>query len=151
MRHHLTRLATVAASCLLCGCLQPQNHQAEVILVGNGMGSPSSTNLAADIEAMWSVAPMPQGRNWVAASVEADSAALRVFNTVNLIGMSRDEVTRSLRLDLRSKNYGYCAPFYPVSTNALAVRIDNGHYGWQFNVVFGDGDRVIKVERHGIE
>ncbi len=100
---------------------------------------------------MWSVSPKREGREWVASSYEADAAAERVFNTVNLIGLSRDAVTNALRMDMRSKEYGYVLPFYPVSTNVIPVRIDNGNYGWQFNIVINDSNRVVRVEKRGIK
>lgn len=146
-------LVLVAITLLGCftWCLEAAPHQDDAKLVGNGMGSPKSTNLTVDIAAMWSVAPKLEGRDWVASSDAADTAAVRVFNTVNLIGMSREEVSGVLRFDLRSPDYGYVAPFYPVATNVIPIRIDNGRYGWQFDIIMGGSDRVVRVECRGIE
>lgn len=99
---------------------------------------------------MWSVQPKEEGRDWVMATDEAIDASERVFNTVDLTGQSKDQISTTLRLDLRAENYGYDAPFWPADRSVFPIRIDNGNYGWQFDIHFDTADRVEKVMRRWI-
>jgi hypothetical protein len=99
---------------------------------------------------MWSVQAKEAGRDWVAATDEAIPAANRVFNTLDLTGLTTEEVEQKLRFDLRSDDYGYYAPFWPISKGVLPIRIDNGFYGWQFDIHFDSQGRVLKVEKRWI-
>lgn len=122
--------------------------------VDTTFGSPSdakSSDLDADIRMMWSVEAPEPGEKWVKATDDAIHASSRVFNTVKLEGLTRTQVMRKLRFDLRSKKYGYDFPFYPVRKGVLPVRIDNGNYGWQFNIYFDERQRVEVVRKQGIE
>ena len=110
----------------------------------------TSTDIDQDIHLMWSVHEKQSGQAWVAATDEAILAASRVFNTLDVIGLSPDELTDILRLDLRSPDYGYYAPFWPIPKGVFPIRIDNGLYGWQFDLYFDAQDRVSKVEKRWI-
>ena len=109
-----------------------------------------STNLDADIRTMWSVAPKQEGRDWVTSTPEAVLAANRVFNTVKLEGLTRDQMEEKLRFDLRSPEYGYYAPFWPVARQDVPIRIDTGFYGWQFDIHFAPDQKVNGVTRRWI-
>ena len=105
---------------------------------------------------MWETQPLkgnagPQaGPNPRGSTDRAINAASRVFNSVQLIGKTRAEVTQLLG-DPRSSNSSvYNFPFWPAPTGALVYRFDSGSYGWQFNVVFGADDKVSAVDRHWI-
>lgn len=117
-------------------------------------GSPSgakSINLEEDLKIMWSVEEPAPKEGWTKSTDAAVHAAYRVFNTVDLVGLTRSQVAKKLRFDLRTKSYGYGFPFYPVEQDVLTVRIDNGCYGWQYNIKFDSKKRVKCVESHGIE
>lgn len=86
----------------------------------------------------------------MAATEEAIEASERVFNTIDLRGHTRDEIGNSLRFDLRADDYGYYAPFWPTKRGVFPVRIDNGYYGWQYDIHFDSNDRVDKVLRRWI-
>lgn len=99
---------------------------------------------------MWSVTAKEEGRDWVAATPAAVLAAERVFNSVDLHGMTREAVDLKLRFGLRSPDYGYYAPFWPVARRDLPIRIDTGSYGWQFDVHFGSDQKVRSVTKRWI-
>lgn len=109
-----------------------------------------SSGVSQDLKLMWSVQPKVAGRNWVASTEQAIDASERVFNTVDLKGQSREQIAKTLRFDLRAKNFGYYAPFWPVERGVCPVRIDNGSYGWQFDIHFDDQGHVKKVTRRWI-
>lgn len=132
---------------MMAGCSSPS-------LPDGPFGSPlnaKSTNLEEDLKIMWSVErPDPQS-GLTRSTTEAVGAAYRVFNTIDLVGMTRFQVAKKLRFDLRATSYGYQFPFYPVEKNVLPVRIDNGNYGWQYNIIFNAKQRVERVKPIGIE
>jgi hypothetical protein len=73
-----------------------------------------------------------------------------VFNTIQLLGKTRDEVMTLLGDPKLLNDSVYNFPFWPAPKGALVYRFDNGACGWQFNVVFGDDGRVREVQRHWI-
>lgn len=109
-----------------------------------------SENLDEDIKVMWSVAPKKGNRDWCAATLDAIPASDRVFNTVNLVGLTKEEVASKLHFEMRAADYGYYAPFWPVKKGVQVVRIDNGNFGWQFNLIYGPNGRLVRVERQWI-
>jgi hypothetical protein len=111
-------------------------------------GSPprtQSTNLNADLKLMWRTS----GR---VSTPEAIKAAERVFATVELVGLKRDEVIDLLG-DARtaSDSYNSNVPFYPTKRSDLVYRFDNGAFGCQYNVKFGWNGRVRRVQYLMIE
>jgi hypothetical protein len=112
-----------------------------------------STDLQQDLKLMWETKPLrgspePNGgpdRN--SSTDRAIQAASRVFNSVELAGKSREEVIATLGDPKTSNNSMYNFPFWPAPPGSLVYRIDCGSYGWQFNVLFDDADRVREVER----
>jgi len=118
----------------------------------DGTGIPQSEDLKSDIRTMWGVAPMKEGNTWATATDEAVDASERVFNTLKLTGLSRKEVNDALMVDLRSEDYGYYEPFWSIMDpeQTFLVRIDNGRYGWQYEIVYDENDHVERVERQWI-
>jgi hypothetical protein len=121
-----------------------------------GVGERSS-GLAADLKLMWETrrldgTPDPtHGPNPRSSTDRAINAASRVFNTVELVGKTREEVIRLIGDPASSSDSIYNqAPFWPAPKGGLVYRFDSGMYGWQFNVVFGEDGRVREVERHWI-
>jgi len=114
-----------------------------------GTPGEKSTDLSKDIKEMWRVTKL-ENENFSASSDQAISAANRVFNTIELKKLSKDEIIKTLRLDLRSPEYGYVAPFWPVKKGTLVLRFDSGMYGWQFNLYFDKKAICKKVERQWI-
>src|SRR5262249_24618833 len=116
-----------------------------------------SVDLPEDLKLMWETqqlrgTPDPShGPNPRSSTDRAIAAADRVFNTVELIGKTREEAVSLLGDPKSSNNSIYNFPFYPASKGSLVYRFDTGMYGWQFNVVLGDDGRVREVQRHGIE
>ncbi len=115
-----------------------------------------SADLAGDTKRMWETqrlggTPDPtHGPNPRSSTDRAINAASRVFNTVELVDKTRDEVVAALGDPKSSSDSIYNFPFWPAPKGALVYRFDCGAYGWQFNVVLGGDDRVRKVERHWI-
>ena len=121
--------------------------------VGDGE---KSSDLATDIRLMWETqklggTPDPtHGPHPRSSTDQAINAASRVFNTVELVGMTREEVVALLGDPKSSSDSIYNFPFWPAPKGSLVYRFDCGAYGWQFNVVQGAGGRVREVERHWI-
>jgi hypothetical protein len=113
-----------------------------------------SADLATDRQMMWHTRPLtwasdPAARTKRASTPEAIEAASRVFNTVELVGLTPDEVVGRLGDPRAASDSIYNFPFWPPPDGAMVYRFDTGAYGWQFNVVIED-DRVAWVERHWI-
>jgi hypothetical protein len=136
--------------------MQFRSFAATILFATSAIGSDSpggtpgekSANLQKDIQEMWSVSKGDNG--FTASTNEAISAANRVFNTVDLKGLSKGEISKLLRVDLRSPKYGYIAPFWPVKENTFVLRFDCGLYGWQFDIYLDKKERCKKVERKWI-
>lgn len=117
-----------------------------------------SSDLAADLKLMWETQPLrgtpdpTHGPNPRGSTDRAINAASRVFNTVELIGKTPEEVVALLGDPKASSNSIYNFPFWPPPPKGrgLVYRFDSGAYGWQFNLVFGNDGRVLEVERHWI-
>jgi hypothetical protein len=115
-----------------------------------------SSNLERDIRLMWETTrlggtPDPShGKNPRASTHRAINAASRVFNTVELVGKTGDEVVELLGDPKSSNDSIYNFPFWPAPTGSLVYRFDSGACGWQFNVVPGEDGRVREVQRHWI-
>jgi hypothetical protein len=121
--------------------------------VGDGE---KSSDLAADLRLMWEtrkLGGMPDpthGPNPRSSTDRAINAASRVFNTVDLVGKTREGVVALLGDPKSSSDSIYNFPFWPAPKGSLVYRFDSGAYGWQFNVVFSDDGKVREVERHWI-
>jgi hypothetical protein len=111
--------------------------------------SQKSKNLAADRRLMWKTAPL--SGYGPASTDEATEAALRVFNTVELVGKTRDEIIASLGDPKTSSRSVYNFPFYPAPRGTMVYRFDTGSGGWQFNLLFNRHGKVRKIEKLGIE
>lgn len=115
-----------------------------------------SSNLASDLRLMWETqklggTPDPTHRpNRRASTVRAINAASRVFNTVDLVGKTREEVVGQLGDPKTSSDSIYNFPFWPAPKGSLVYRFDCGSFGWQFNVVLGADERVEVIERYWI-
>ena len=112
--------------------------------------------MAGDIRLMWETqrlggTPDPtHGPNPRSSTDRAINAASRVFNTVELVGKTREDVIALLGDPKSSSDSIYNFPFWPAPKDSLVYRFDSGAYGWQFNVLFGEGGKVGRVERHWI-
>ena len=121
--------------------------------VGDGE---KSEDLPADLKLMWETqrlggTPDPtHGPNPRASTDRAINAASRVFNSVGLVGKTRDEVVELLGNPKTSNDSIYNFPFWPVPQGSLVYRFDCGAYGWQFTVVLSGDERVKEVQRHWI-
>jgi hypothetical protein len=115
-----------------------------------------SSDAAGDIRLMWETqklggTPDPShGPNPRSSTDRAINAASRVFNTVELVGKSREEVIALLGNPKSSSDSIYNFPFWPAPKGSLVYRFDCGAYGWQFNVVAGEDGKIRDVERHWI-
>ena len=116
-----------------------------------------SSDLRADLSLIWETQRLPgthdpsHGSNPRSSTDRAINAASRVFNTVPLVGETRDEVLVRIGEPKSQSDSVYNFPFYPRSDGALVYRFDTGSYGWQFNVLFGEDGKVREVERLWIE
>jgi hypothetical protein len=120
-------------------------------------GQGQSVDLSADLRLMWRTQALPgnastsQGQSRRASTPRAVKAASRVFNTVDLIGLTREEVIARIGDPRTSSDSVYNFPFYPADPGAMVYRFDTGSYGWQFNIHFDADGRVKTVQRLGIE
>jgi hypothetical protein len=110
-----------------------------------------SNSIRADIKLMWQTVPMSGERGKRASSERAIEAAHRVFTTVPLVGLSRQEIIQLLGDPRKSSDSIYNFPFYPAARSQLVYRFDTGSGGWQFNFTFDRRDCVSKVNPLGIE
>lgn len=123
-----------------------------------GRGDPAmrSTNLRRDLKLMWETRWLgwtgdpTHGPNSRASTDRAINAGSRVFNTVELVGMTREEVTALLGDPKHSSTSIYNFPFWPAPEGSLVYRFDSGAYGWQFNLLFDAEGRVAEVQRRWI-
>jgi hypothetical protein len=112
-----------------------------------------SVDLAADLKLMWQTQPLrstpdpSHGKNPKGSTPEAIDAASRVFKTVKLLGLTREEVVAKIGDPRTSNDSIYNFPFWPVSRGAMVYRFDTGSYGWQFNLYFDAQGKVRKVQR----
>ena len=116
-----------------------------------------SADLSADLKLMWETRPLrgtpdpTHGPNPRGSTDRAINAASKVFNTVDLVGKTPEEVVAVLGDPKASSDSIYNFPFWPPPKGRVLVyRFDSGAYGWQFNLVVGDDGRVREVERHWI-
>jgi hypothetical protein len=109
------------------------NHRGEPLLPGTGEQDQSS-DVTADVALMWGVGP--RGRS----SQDAIWAASRVFNTVKLVGMHRDQIVALLGGPGRGQ-------FWPAEVEDLVYCFENGAYGWQFNVQVSAAGTCTAVKR----
>jgi hypothetical protein len=79
--------------------------------------------------------------------LEAVKAASRVFDTVNLVGLTREEVIARIGDPTTSSDSIYNFPFYPGPPGGMVYRFDTGSHGWQFNLDLDEKGKVSKVER----
>jgi hypothetical protein len=115
------------------------NHLGEVIRIAGE--ADISSDLPADVKLMWSV------DNAGRSPEEAIEAASRVFNTVKLVGMDRDEVFKQIGNHSHRPKGIYNFPFLPRDRDEIVYRFDNGRYGWQFNVKFDEKRTCTGVTR----
>src|SRR5262249_37348007 len=104
-----------------------------------------SDDLQADIRTMWSIDK--NGRS----TQEAIHAASRVFNTVHLTGMNREDISMLIGDDSFRAKGRYNTAFWPAEGKGLVYRFDCGYYGWQFNLRFdnrGECDGVKRIWIH---
>jgi hypothetical protein len=106
-----------------------------------------STDLSADLKKMWRVVPDSQ---FGVAPVSAINAASRVFETVDLRGMTLGDVRSALRFQERN-GYGYNFSFSGPKPSKLVFRFDCGAFGWEFELILDAQGRVQSVTRMGIE
>jgi hypothetical protein len=103
-----------------------------------------SRDLARDRELMWQT---EDGRS----TVEAIRAASRLFGTVQLLGLSRAEVTALLGDPRSTGTRQHSTPWHPAGWRDLVYRFDNGAWGTQYNIKFDWRGKVRRVLRLGIE
>lgn len=110
-----------------------------------------STDLEADLRAMWETEPMRSGQG-EASTLPAILAASRVFNSVSLVGKTGAEVTALLGSPVYSSQSIYRgAPFWDMRSRGMCYRFDCGSFGWEFHVYCqGDDASVTGVDRHWI-
>jgi hypothetical protein len=118
-------------------------------------GYKKSSDLPADLKRMWETGLLggtpdeTHGPNPRASTVRAINAAHRVFNTVELVGKTREEVIALLGDPTSSSDSLYRSPyaFWPHPPDVMVYSFTNGAYGWQFNIAFDREGRVNNVER----
>ncbi|MGD0897799.1 MAG: hypothetical protein ABR915_08165 [Thermoguttaceae bacterium] len=115
-----------------------------------------STCPERDIRVMWKTRRLHGNMKGVGDSAARGStdaainAASRVFNTVELVGLTRGEVIATLGDPKTSSDSIYNFPFWPAPKAAMVYRFDSGDYGWQFNLMLDAQGKVCRVERRWI-
>ena len=115
--------------------------------------SNKAVDLPSDLKLMWETqrlggTPDPtHGPNPRSSTARAINAASRVFNTVELLGKTRDQVVTLLGDPKSSSDSIYNFPFWPTPKGAMVYRFDSGACGWQFNIELDAEGKVSKVER----
>ena len=97
---------------------------------------------------MWKTKSISSGK---ASTDRAQEAAKRVFDQLNVEGLTKEEIINKIGDPQRSNDSMYNFPFYPVTNGVLVYRFDTGAYGWQFNIHFDSNGKAIHVEKLGIE
>ena len=110
-------------------------------------GRSKSEDLVRDIKLMWKTVPHEQ---FPVSPVSAINAASRVFETVELVGKTTNEVFATIGHNKTSNDSGYNFPFWPTEKYTLIYRFDCGYFGWQFNLKLDASGRVTEVERKWI-
>ena len=135
---------------------RPNTNRPDVSWPGLYDINAKSSDLTADLTLMWETKPLQSrndpthGPNPRSSTDQAINAASRVFNTVELISKTREEVIHQLGDPKTSNDSVYNFPFWPASTESLVYRFDSGAYGWQFNIIFDEAGHVIQVDRRWI-
>lgn len=114
-------------------------------------GDPRSSDLGADIALMWETAVVDRDRGPV-STARAINAAARVFNTVELVGLTGAEAQALLGSPIHSSPSVYRgSPFWPLDAHGMIYRFDNGYWGWQIDVhCDGDDQPVTRVVKRWI-
>jgi hypothetical protein len=110
-------------------------------------GSVPSADLEADLRLMWQTRPLPGDPDRRASTPRAVNAASRVFNAVDLVGLTKEAVAARLGDPRTSGDSIHTFPFWSVEGGVVVYRFDTGSYGWQFNLRFDDDGKVRDVER----
>lgn len=113
-------------------------------------GTATSSNLSRDIKRMWETERL-WNSSLGGSSNRAILAASRVFNSVSLLGLTRNDVLTKLGDPATASDSCYANCTAPAPPGSLVYRFDNGAWGWQFTVIFDDNSRVSRVDRLGIE
>jgi hypothetical protein len=103
-----------------------------------------SKDLEQDRKLMWETR---DGRS----TEDALRPASRVFNTIELIGLTRDEVLAQLGDPRATGTPQHSIPWFDAGWRDLVYRFDNGAYGTQYNIKFDWRGRVRRVQSLGIE
>ena len=106
--------------------------------------------LVEDIKLMWQTSKGPL-RSGGSSTPEAVKAAKRVFEKVDLIGMTRSEVVGKLGDPQKADGYYFKHSVHEVEAGTLFYRFDTGIYGWQFDILFDNQGKVRGVKRRMIE
>jgi len=113
-----------------------------------------SKNLRADLKLMWQTTPLraeaSDKKRPFASTFAARDAASRVFNSVQLTGLTVEQVIARLGDPKRRSNSAYNCPFWPATDAALIYRFDTGSSGWQFDILVDSQRKVVKVRRRWI-
>jgi hypothetical protein len=119
-----------------------------------------STGLERDKERMWRLVELKTRDDtgdvtYLVSPVSAINAASRVIEAekANLIGLTPKEVLQRLNHDEGHRRGSYNFPFYPLAKDerAMVLRFDCGAFGWQFDLLLDEQDKVREVRRNWIE
>lgn len=122
-------------------------------------GTSPSMDLIRDKKLMWVLVPHEtidqSGKvTYMVSPVSAINAASRVIEAESgqLIGRSKKETLDYLNHDPNHRKGAYNFPFFPLAATerAMVLRFDCGNFGWQFDLLLDENDKVVKVRRHWI-
>jgi hypothetical protein len=107
-----------------------------------------STDLRSDIELMWETERHVAGV--IGSSEKAIAAAERVFNTVELRGLTKQGVLALLGDPAIRNKTNYAPKTYPPERQ-LVYYFDTGNHGMGIDIHFNRSGRVNRVRRHYVE
>lgn len=102
--------------------------------------------IRADIQLMRERVSVPGGTGAVYASERAIAAAQRVFATLPLTGLTRQDVIAVL-----GEPHESIVPSGSPSRGQLTYRFDGGYGGWEYLLTLDEHGRITKVTRNGID
>lgn len=112
-----------------------------------GAGPAKSVDLAEDIKLMWATVPHER---FEVSPVSAINAARRVFASVEMVGLTTNELFGAIGHPKTSNKSGYDLPFWGVRQGVIVYRFDCGNFGWQFNVEVDASGTVTNLVRRWI-
>jgi hypothetical protein len=120
------------------------NHLGERVRTETGEQD-KCTNIVEDIKLMWSVVDDGIFEGW--STQESVYAASRVFNTLKVVGMNRNEIISQIGDTTRRPNGKSNGSFFPTDIREMVYSFNRGNGGWEFHLEFNEQGMCTKLRR----